>query len=131
MHDFLGQGWAFPVAVDPRGRVAMARHGQDIEQAIVMILLTPLGQRLMRPTFGCRIHELMFAPNDRSTATLACAYVREALVMWEPRIQVLEVQPLPEGLGSERLLLEISYAIKTTNDRRSLVFPFYRIPGED
>ena len=131
MYDFLGQGWAFPVAVDPRGRVAMARHGQDIEQAMQMILLTPLGQRLMRPTFGCRIHELMFAPNDLSTATLACAYVHEALVMWEPRIQVLEVQPLPEGLGSERLLLEITYAIKTTNDRHSLVFPFYRIPGED
>ena len=91
MSDFLAAGWAFPVDVDARGRIALARQEHDIEQAIRMIVLTPKGQRVMRPEFGCHIHELIFAPNNGATAGLAAHYVEEALGMWEPRIRVLEV----------------------------------------
>jgi len=128
--DFLGVGWAFPVAVDSRGRIALARHETDIEQSIRMILLTPRGQRLMRPAFGCNIHELAFAPNDEATAGLASYYVTEALEMWEPRIRVLDVRVNSDAAEGSRLLVDIDYEIKTTHDRRSLVFPFYRIPDE-
>lgn len=128
--DFLGVGWAFPVGVDARGRIGLARHERDIEQAIQMILLTPKGQRVMRPEFGCQIHDLIFSPNDAMTAGLATYYVEEALAMWEPRIRVLEVRALADGQDDGRLLMEIRYEIKATHDRRSLVFPFYRIPGE-
>jgi phage baseplate assembly protein W len=128
--DFLGVGWAHPVDVDTHGRVALARHGEDIKQAIHMILLTPKGQRVMRPEFGSRLHDLIFAPNDATTAGLAAYYVREALTMWEPRIEVDEVHAAPDPERQERLLIEIGYTIKATHDRRSLVFPFYRIPGE-
>ncbi len=76
--DFLGAGWAFPVGVDARGRIALSRRERDIEEAIVMILLTPKGQRVMRPEFGCQIHDLLFAPNDATTAGLAAYYVEEA-----------------------------------------------------
>ncbi|MGH9840138.1 MAG: GPW/gp25 family protein [Blastocatellia bacterium] len=130
MSDFLGKGWAFPVGVDQRGRVALARFDQDIEQAIRMILLTPKGQRVMRPEFGCLIHELVFAPGDAATAGLAAHYVEEAIGMWEPRIRVLEVNAATDEADASRLLIEIQYEIKATHDRRSLVFPFYRIPGE-
>jgi Bacteriophage baseplate protein W len=130
MRDFLGVGWAFPVGVDARGRIALARQERDIEEAIHIILLTPKGQRVMRPEFGCQIHDLIFAPNDATTSGLAAYYVEEALAMWEPRIRVSEVnaRPDPENLG--RLLIDITYEIKATHDSRSLVFPFYRIPGE-
>lgn len=130
MSDFLGVGWAFPLGVDARGRIAMARNEQDIDQAIRMILLTPKGQRMMRPEFGCNIHELMFAPNNGTIASLAAYYVEDALSMWEPRIQVLEVNAQPDAQDPSRLLIDIQYEVKATHDRRSLVFPFYTIPGE-
>jgi uncharacterized protein len=129
--DFLGAGWAFPVAVDrASGRVAMARRERDIEEAITMILLTPKGQRVMRPEFGCQIHDLVFAPNDATTAGLAAYYVEEALLMWEPRIRLVEVTAGADPKRGERLLIQIDYEVKATYDRRTLVFPFYRIPGE-
>jgi len=130
MHDFLGAGWAFPVGVDARGRIALARQERDIEEAIRIILLTPKGQRVMRPEFGCQIHDLMFAPNDATTAGLAAYYVEEALAMWEPRIHVTEVTARPDSENHARLLIDIAYEVKATHDSRSLVFPFYRIPGE-
>lgn len=130
MRDFLGVGWAFPVGVDARGRIALARQERDIEEAIRIILLTPKGQRVMRPEFGCQIHDLMFAPNDATTAGLAAYYVEEALGMWEPRISVKEVNARPDPENQARLLIDISYEVKATHDSRSLVFPFYRIPGE-
>jgi phage baseplate assembly protein W len=128
--DFLGVGWAFPVGVDARGRVAFARHEHDIEQAIRMILLTPKGQRVMRPEFGCRVHELLFAPNNSTTTGMAVYYVEEALKMWEPRIELITVEASPDPDNEGRLLIQVDYEIKATHDKRSLVFPFYRIPGE-
>ena len=130
MNDFLGNGWAFPISVDARGRIALARQENDIEQAIRMILMTPKGQRVMRPNFGCGIHDLLFAPNDSATAGLAAHYVEDALRMWEPRIRVLEVTAERDPNAPECLLIEIRYEIKSTHDRRALVFPFYSIPGE-
>ena len=128
--DFLGTGWAFPVGVDARGRVSLTRRERDVEEAMMMILLTPVGQRVMRPDFGCRIHELVFAPNDASTEGLAVYYVEEALARWEPRISLREVTAAADPNSPERLLVRIDYEIKASYDRRTLVFPFYRIPGE-
>jgi len=128
--DVLGAGWSFPVATDARGRVALARRERDIDEAIRIILLTAKGQRVMRPEFGCGIHDLVFAPNDATTAGLAIYYVEEALAMWEPRIRVLDVTAAPDPDAPERLLIHIHYEVKATYDRRALVFPFYRIPGE-
>src|SRR5918911_2696259 len=130
MTDFLGTGWAFPPRVDARGRIMLARQERDVEEAIRIILLTPKGQRVMRPEFGCQIHDLIFAPNDSTTAGLAAYYVEEALAMWEPRIRVQEVTARPDPDDPGRLLIDIRYEIKATHDSRSLVFPFYRIPGE-
>jgi phage baseplate assembly protein W len=130
MTDFLGSGWAFPVGVDARGRIGLAHRERDVEEAIYMILLTPKGQRVMRPDFGCRIHDLIFAPNDDTTIGLATYYVEEALGMWEPRIVVLKVTGESDPVDPARLLIEIQYEIRATSDSRTLVFPFYRIPGE-
>src|SRR5687768_9264477 len=118
MADILGVGWAFPVGVDARGRIALARRERDIEEAICMILLTPKGQRVMRPEFGCQIHDLIFAPNDATTAGLAAYYVEEALAFWEPRIRLLDVSAAPDPAAGERLLITIRYEIKATYDKR-------------
>jgi len=131
MRDFLGTGWAFPVGVDAHGRIALAHQEHSIEEAIFIILLTPKGQRVMRPEFGCQIHDLIFAPDDATTAGLAAYYVEDALSMWEPRIRILEVNVQSESDHRGRLLIDIRYEIKATHDSRSLVFPFYSIPGEE
>lgn len=130
MRDILGSGWAFPVHVDPRGRVALARQERDIEQAMLMILLTPVGQRLMRPEFGCRVHELIFAPDDATTRGLIVSHVERALKLWEPRIDLNAVRVDGDAEHPGRLLIRIDYRVRATNDPRSLVYPFYRIPGE-
>jgi phage baseplate assembly protein W len=130
MGDFLGTGWSFPVGVDARGRITLSRQERDIEEAIRIILRTPKGQRVMRPEFGCQIHDLVFAPNDATTAGLAAHYVMEALGMWEPRIRIQHVSAETDPTEAARLLVEVQYQIKATHDSRSLVFPFYRILEE-
>jgi phage baseplate assembly protein W len=82
----------------------------------------------MRPSFGCRLSELVFAPNNNHTAIQARRFVEEALGMWEPRIRVTQVDAKPDPNGNNRLVIEIEYLVKSSHDRRSLVFPFYLIP---
>lgn len=127
---FIGKGWAFPPKIDQQGGIALASGDSEINQAIQIILMTAPGQRVMRPTFGSRLHELVYAPNNTHTAALARRYVEAALAMWEPRITVLDVQAYPDTRRDNRLIIEIDYEIKLTLDKRSLVFPFYLIPEE-
>ena len=86
----------------------------------------------MRPTFGSQLHELVFAPNNSQTMAEARRYVEEALGMWEPRIEVkdVDVLPDPQDKNTASLLIKIHYEVKATHDSRSLVHPFYLIPGE-
>jgi phage baseplate assembly protein W len=128
--DFLGSGWSFPPRPDGRGGIAMALEYDDIDQAISIILSTPIGQRVMRPTFGSRLQELVFAHANPNTWGLAELYVTEALGFWEPRIDVLEVVAATDPDNRELLKLHIHYRVKASHDERSLVYPFYRIPGD-
>jgi hypothetical protein len=128
--DFLGNGWKFPPRLNARGQVELISHEQDIEEAVRIILGTMKGERPMRPEFGSELHLLTFAPNDASTAGAACRYVEEALLRWEPRIEDLEVHAAPDAAHPERLMIDIRYTVRTTNDMRNLVYPFYIIPGE-
>jgi phage baseplate assembly protein W len=129
--DFLGRGWAFPLRVDPRGGIKMSTGAADIEEAIRVILETAPGERVMRPAFGCGLHRLVFAPNSPTTAGLVAYHVREALGRWEPRIEVERVDVAPDPQREAVLLIDITYRVRSTNDRRNLVYPFYRIPEEE
>jgi hypothetical protein len=131
MTDFLGRGWRFPVGVDSRGGMAMTEGVEDIERAMRVILETAPGERVMRPEFGCGLHEVVFAPNSPSTAGLIDYHVREALGRWEPRVEVLEVTVAPDERRSAVLLITVRYRVRATNDERNLVYPFYRIPEEE
>jgi phage baseplate assembly protein W len=128
--DLIGVGWRFPIAVDGRGGIALSSGERDIEEAIRIILETPKGHRLMRPEFGCRIHDLIFAPINTSTIVTACRYVEEALAWWEPRIEVLDVVPDARREQDNVIMLTISYRVRSTHEERSLVHPFYSIPEE-
>jgi phage baseplate assembly protein W len=102
----------------------------EIEQAVRIILGTSPGQRVMRPEFGCRLQELVFAPNNSRTAGLAERYVREALGRWEPRIRVTAVSVSTDNQHEGQLSIGVEYLIKATHSSRSLVYPFYLIPEE-
>ena len=129
--DFIGRGWGFPLRTDATGGIAMVSREREIEEAIRLILGTSPGERPMRPEFGCRIHEYVFASADGSTANAMAAEVRAALQRWEPRIDVHDVAVTFDARDDTTLYIDIRYAIKATNDRRNLVFPFYVIPGGD
>ena len=126
----VGRGWNFPPALDERGTVALTSDEDEIEQAIRIILGSAPGQRVMRPEFGCRIHELVFAPNNTATAGLATRHIREALGRWEPRIEVQRVDAAPAPDDPASLMISIEYRVAATHSNRSLVYPFYLIPEE-
>lgn len=129
--EFLGQGLAFPLHVNPRGEIALAKGKEDIDQAIRIVLGTAPGERLMRPEFGCRVHELLFAPQNAATEGLIVYYVEQALGRWEPRIDVQEVEVMPDPDRHGVLMVEITYRVKTTHDERSIIYPFYLMGEEE
>jgi len=128
--DIIGKGWRFPPQIGPNGGIALVGGETEIEQAILIILRTAPGQRVMRPEFGCDLHELVFMPNNSDTAARIKRAVRQALGRWEPRIRVHSVEATADASDPARLIIDIQYEIKSTHDRRSLVYPFYLIPEE-
>jgi len=128
--DFVGAGWAFPLATDATGGVALVVREREIEEAIRLILATAPGERPMRPEFGCRVHDHVFAPINASTAGAIASDVRYALEMWEPRITVHDVLISFDDADLGTLYIDIHYSIRGVNDPRNLVFPFYVIPDE-
>ncbi|RPI82098.1 MAG: phage baseplate protein [Chloroflexi bacterium] len=128
--EFIGQGLTFPLQIDQQGGLALARGVNEIEQAIKIILGTIPGERVMRPEFGCRIHELLFAPNNASTRRLAAFYIEEALKQWEPRIEPTEIEAIQDPSRDGTLLIEIKFKVKDTHDQRSIVYPFF-LQGEE
>ena len=128
--DIIGKGWRFPPQIGPNGGIALVGGETEIEQAILIILRTAPGQRVMRPEFGCDLHELVFMPNNSDTAARIKRAVRQALGRWEPRIRVHSVETATDADDQARLIIDIQYEIKSTHDRRSLVYPFYLLPEE-
>jgi phage baseplate assembly protein W len=124
--DFLGRGWAMPVALDPRtGLVQSVAYEDDIKQSILIILETVPGERVMRPNFGCGIHELVFAAVDSTALQRVRSTVEEALRRCEARIDVLAVNVDEAATFDGQLLVEIEYRVRQTNQLGNLVFPFY------
>lgn len=123
--EFLGVGWQFPIQTDEKGKIAMARYEESIRQAIWMILGTAKGERVMRPDFGCGIHDLVFAVNGAGTAGRVAGEVRRALIQWEPRIDLENVTATSGDSRSNQLLIDIEYRVRATNNRFNLVYPFY------
>lgn len=128
--DFLGCGWAFPLGVDSLGGIALASGEEKIEQSISIILSTVPGERVMRPEFGSELQTMLFSVYNPTTAGLIDYHVREALGRWEPRINVEDVSIQPDAQQAGVLLISIRYRVRSTNDARNLVYPFYYMPEE-
>ena len=131
MTELLGAGLAFPLGVDHRGAIALARGEEDVEQAIEIIIGTAPGERPMRPEFGCDVHDLVFETVDAAMVGRLETAIREALDRWEPRVTVERIDVDLDRAADGRLDVTIGYVVRATNDRRNLVYPFYMIPAEE
>lgn len=127
--EMLGSGWKFPLQVTPTGQIARARYEERIEESIYLILSTAKGERAMLPEFGCGIHELVFGPNNSTLLAVVTHTVREALVAFEPRIDLVDVKAESAPGEPNLLLIRVNYRIRETNAMGNLVYPFYIIEG--
>jgi len=123
--DFLGKGWAFPVNAGGTGGVSSSSYERDIEESVRVIIGTAFGERVMRPDFGCGIHDLVFAPNNAGTRQLVIHHVKEALYTWEPRVINVEVDAQSDPGNPAMILVDLSYEVRATNSKFNLVYPFY------
>ena len=123
--EFLGIGWRFPVGLDERNEIAVSRYEESVQESIWIILSTSPGERLMRPEFGCGIHEFVFAPTNTRTLGLIRFHVEESLVRWEPRILLESVTAEPASDDPAVVMISIDYTVRATDSRFNLVYPFY------
>ncbi len=108
--------------VSSRGGIDMVEGDDSVRQAILLLLSTVPGERVMRPEYGCLIHRLVFAPNDATTAGLAIHYVQRALDVWEPRIDVMALDAERDPEAPERLNVALEYRVRTTQRTGQLIF---------
>ena len=122
---FLGVGWAFPPHLDVMRVPAMVAYEEDIRQSIMIIMGTEPGERIMRPDFGAGLNRFVFEPANTTTMALIQTRVHDALVDWEPRIEVITVKVTLDPNERNLLLIEVTYRVRATNTLHNLVYPFY------
>ncbi len=128
---FIGRGFYWPMQVDHTGAVRLTDGAADLDRSMAVVLATAPGERVMRPQFGCRIWDLLFEPVTPNLLGLMAQAVRDALAQWEPRVTIEEVNPVPDKNDGALIVIDVTYRVKATNDRRNLVYPFYVIPHEE
>jgi uncharacterized protein len=122
---FMGRGWPFPIRPGSSHRLHYLSGAEKIRQSIWLILSTALGERQMRPNFGCGIHDLVFQPNTASLRSVVASQVEQALIRWEPRIDVVAVRVEKAAEAGNYLLIRIDYRLRSNNAFYNLVYPFF------
>ena len=121
----LGRGWAFPLRPDATGRLGYSEADENVEHSLRVLLLTALGERVMRPTFGCGAFDLVVAPGSQTAFGLLETAVREAIRDWEPRVILEDVLAEADPQQPSCVNVSVSYRVRRTNTPGNLVFPFY------
>jgi len=100
----------------------------DIEQSLRILLSTSIGERVMQPLYGCNLRDYQFEPLSSTYIGFLTDLVERAILFFEPRIIVenVEVEPDPEEFATGKIIIAITYVIAATNTRYNFVFPFYR-----
>ena len=121
----VGTGWRFPILPDAAGGLTYVDGDENVEQSLKILLLTNLGQRVMRPDFGSKAQSMVFAPGSLQFLGLLETTIREAVRDWEPRIDLEQVRAETDLEDETRVTVHIGYRVRQTNTRSNLVFPFY------
>jgi len=124
--DFLGKGWSFPPTFDKDSEMVEMRSGVvDIQESLWILLSTRLGERVMQPKYGCQLDELQFENLNRTTITYISELIRTAILYHEPRIEVEKIEIKEEELIAGKVLIKLSYLVRSTNSRMNMVYPYY------
>jgi hypothetical protein len=127
---FIGKGWRFPIVPGPTGALAWSEADDNVEQSLRLLLMTRLGERVMRGGFGSRLGDLVFRPGSDQNLRALEREVSATILKFEPRVEVLEVLAEADAVDATRITVALSYRVRRTNTRESLVFPFYLVRGE-
>lgn len=130
VHPDLREGTA-GLTLSPRGGIAMVSDLESVSQAILLLLSTLPGERVMRPEYGCQLYRLVFSPNDETTAGLAIHYVRQALDRWEPRIEVLRLDAGQDPEYPELLMISLTYQVRATRQTETATFALNLAGGKN
>jgi phage baseplate assembly protein W len=122
--EFLGSGWKFPVGLK-EGAFELVSEEEDIKEAILIILNTAPGERVMRPEFGCGIQNYLFSVINSSNLMMIESEVTRALTLYEPRIELENVKVEVSESEDGQLIITIDYTVKSSNSRYNMVYPFY------
>jgi phage baseplate assembly protein W len=126
---FIGRGWRFPIKVTARGQLAWSDGPDRIRDAIWIVVNTAVGERLMLPEFGAGVTDYVFQPNSLATRTALRQSIQDALVRWEPRIE-LDAVRVDEVPGEpSQVIAAVQYRIRATNELFNMVLPFYLTEG--
>ncbi|MGD1841165.1 MAG: GPW/gp25 family protein [Thermonemataceae bacterium] len=129
---FLGIGWKFPPTFDKNiNSVQMVSEEYDIRESLFIILSTKPGERVMDPTFGCGIHFMQFEPINVAGIAKMRLLVEEAIIRFEPRVDVNKVNVNVRGQLDGIVWIEVDYTVKATNTRNNIVYPYYLIEGTE
>jgi phage baseplate assembly protein W len=126
---FLGKGWKFPISLNDFNKIDMSEYEQNIKESIMIILGTRKNERVMRPEFGCGIHDFVFENISALTVGNMKISISEALNKLEPRIELLDIDISIDKSANGILLIKISYVVIKTNNRFNIVYPFYISEG--
>lgn len=131
-NSFIGRGWSFPPEFDKEVKqVKMLMDEEDIRSSLEILLTTRLGERVMLPGYGCNLDELLFKPLNLSLKTYVIDLIKTAILYHEPRIEVNKIAIDSTNELNEELLINIDYTVRTTNSRKNMVFPFYKVEGSE
>ncbi|HEX4957335.1 MAG TPA: GPW/gp25 family protein [Lacibacter sp.] len=123
---FLGTGWSFPPVFNPQnGSVEMIKDVEDINQSLYLLLSTITGERLMQPKYGCDMTEFMFEPVTTTLKTFMKDKIKMQLVLYESRIHIEKLELDDRDISEGRILIDVYYRVKSTNNRYNFVYPFY------
>ena len=128
---FLGRGWGFPVEFNQNSKqVLLAENEEDIRQSLIILLNTTIGERVLRPEYGCNLEDLLFEALNVTTATMITNRIKRAILFHEPRIKTDDIDLRPD-YQEGRVEVLISYTIVSTNNRKNLVYPYLFIEATD
>jgi len=123
--EFLGRGLRFPIVPDETGGLGYCEADDNVEQSLKILLQTRIEERVMRGDFGTRIPELLFYPGSLQNLRALEREVENAVMRWEPRVELLDVSAEQDRPDDNRVTVSISYRVLRSNSRQSVVFPFY------
>lgn len=128
--EFIGKGWRFPIVPGPTGALSYSEADDNVEHSLRVLLLTRVGERVMRGTFGSRLGELVFKPGSSQNLRSIEREVSSTILAYEPRVEILQVTAEADAVDATQITVSLGYRVRRTNTRESLVFPFYLVRGE-